>query len=88
MLVKSAKGSYKKYECRGEKDKTLSEKGYLFKIRPYLSNMINDHKATINGQLNVMENRGNRKFNYVCMQILFLLKIQEKPVLFMYGVIT
>ena len=50
--------------------------------------MINDHKATINGQLNVMESQGNRKFNYVCMQILFLLKIQEKPVLFMYGVIT
>ena len=47
ILVKSAfKGSYKKYKSRGDKDKKLSEKEYLSKIRPYLIDMINDHKDT------------------------------------------
>ena len=47
ILVKSAfKGSYKKYESRGDNDKILSEKEYLSKIRSYLIDMINDHKDT------------------------------------------
>ena len=47
ILVKSAfKGSYKKYESRGDNDKKLSEKEYLSKIRLYLIDMINDHKDT------------------------------------------
>ena len=47
ILVKSAfKSNYKIYESRGDKDKKLSVKQYLFKIIPYLSDMIKDRKAT------------------------------------------
>ena len=33
------------YERKGVKDKNLSPREYLDIIRPYLSNMINDHKT-------------------------------------------
>ena len=33
------------YESKGYKDKILSIKGYLNIIRPYLSDIINDHKT-------------------------------------------
>ena len=33
-----------KYESKGDKNKNLLPKEYLDMIRPYLSNMINDHK--------------------------------------------
>ena len=33
-------------KSRGDNDKKLSEKEYLSKIRPYLIDMINDHKDT------------------------------------------
>ena len=47
ILVKSTfKDSYKKYESREGKNKKLSEKQYLSKIRPYLIDMINDHNDT------------------------------------------
>ena len=46
ILVKSSfKENYKYYESRGDKDKKLSVKQYLYKIMPYLSNLINDHKT-------------------------------------------
>ena len=45
ILVKSSfKNNYKYYESRGDKDKKLSVKQYLYKIMPYLSHLINDHK--------------------------------------------
>ena len=37
-------GNYIEYESKGDKDKNLSPKEYLNIIRPYLSDMINDHK--------------------------------------------
>ena len=37
--------NYTEYESNGDKDKSLSVKEYLNKIRPYLSNMINDLKT-------------------------------------------
>ena len=37
--------SYKYYESRGDKDKKLSIEQYLDVIKPYLSDLINDHKA-------------------------------------------
>ena len=37
--------NYIEYESNGDKDKSLSVKEYLNKIRPYLSNMINDLKT-------------------------------------------
>ena len=49
ILVKSSfKDNYKYYESRGDKDKKLSVKQYLYKIMPYLSDLINDNKAIEN----------------------------------------
>ena len=39
------KNNYIKYESKGDKDKILSVTEYLDMIRPYLSDMINDHKS-------------------------------------------
>ena len=45
VLAKSYfKNNYKYYESRGDKDKKLSAKQYLYMIMPYLSGLINDHK--------------------------------------------
>ena len=41
--------SYKEYESRGDKDKTLSIEQYLNKIIPYLKKLINNHKTIITG---------------------------------------
>ena len=38
-------GNYIEYESKGDEDKNLSIKKYLYKIIPYLRDMINDHKA-------------------------------------------
>ena len=49
ILVESSfKNNYKYYESRGDKDKKLSVKQYLYKIMPYLRDIINDHKAIRN----------------------------------------
>ena len=46
IKTKSAfKGYYTEYESRGNKDKNLSPEEYPDMIRPYLSNIINDHKT-------------------------------------------
>ena len=46
ILVKSSfKNNYKYYESRGDKNKQLSVNQYLYKIMPYLSDLINDHKT-------------------------------------------
>ena len=45
IIVKSAfKNNYVKYESNGDKDKILTPNEYLDMRRPYLVNMINDHK--------------------------------------------
>ena len=49
MLVKSSfKENYKYYESRCDKDKKLLVKLYLYKIMPYLSDLINENKAIEN----------------------------------------
>ena len=49
ILVESSfKNNYKYYESRGDKDKKLSVKQYLYKIMSYFSDLINDHKAIRN----------------------------------------
>ena len=49
ILVKgSFNENYKKYESRGDKDKTLSVEQYLNVIVPYLKELINNHKAIKN----------------------------------------
>ena len=45
ILVKSSfKNNYKYYRSRGDKNKKLSVKQYLYKIMPYLRDIINDYK--------------------------------------------
>ena len=41
---------YIQYESMGDKDKSLSFKEYIDVIRPYLSDIINNHKAQENGE--------------------------------------
>ena len=49
ILVKTSfKDDYNYYERRGDKEKKLSVKQWLYKIMPYLSDLINDHKAIRN----------------------------------------
>ena len=49
ILVKSSFGEgYKEYGSRGDKEKTLSIEQYLNKIKPYLKELINNHKAIKN----------------------------------------
>ena len=43
--------NYIEYESRGDKDKNLSPKEYLDMIRPYLRDMINNHKTLSKGSL-------------------------------------
>ena len=45
MVKSSFNESYKYYKSRGDKDKKLSIEQYLDVIKPYLSDLINDHKA-------------------------------------------
>ena len=46
IITNSAFNSnYIEYESKGDKDKILLIKEYLDMIRPYLSNIINDHKT-------------------------------------------
>ena len=41
-------GNYIEYESKGDKDKNLSLKEYLYMITPYLHDMINTHKTPMN----------------------------------------
>ena len=48
MSVEGAfNNNYIEYESRGNKDKRLTVKEYLYTIMPYLEKMINNHKASI-----------------------------------------
>ena len=40
-------GNYKEYENRGDKDENFSPQEYLNMIRPYLRDMINNHKVPL-----------------------------------------
>ena len=44
LVISSFKNNYKYYKSRGDKNKKLSVKQYLYKIMPYLRDIINDHK--------------------------------------------
>ena len=47
IITKGAfNGNYIQYESRGDKGKNLSIKKYLNTIKPYLSDIINDHKTS------------------------------------------
>ena len=44
IMTNGAFNNYIQYESKGNKDKILTNKEYLDMIKPYLSNIINDHK--------------------------------------------
>ena len=58
--------NYIEYESRGDKDKNLSPQEYLDMIRPYLRDMINNHKAPLDD-----DNNGGWKIQ-LTMQINFV----------------
>ena len=65
ILVKSSfKNNYKYNESRRDKDKKLSVKQYLYKIMPYLSDLINDHK-TIRNNSNEWKIQINMHVNFI-----------------------
>ena len=65
VLIRSSfEGNYKHYESRGDKDKKLSVKQYLYKIMPYLSDLINDHK-TIRNNSNKCKIQINMLVNFI-----------------------
>ena len=46
IIIRGAfNNNYIQYESKGDKGKNLSTKNYLNMIRPYLSDIINDHKT-------------------------------------------
>ena len=84
ILVESSfKNNYKYYESRGDKDKKLSVKQYLYKIMPYLSDLINDHK-TIRNNSNKWKIQINMNVNFVSsndteeIRIIFVWSDNEK----------
>ena len=65
ILIKSSFiNNYKYYESRGDKGKKLSIKRYHYKIMPYLSNLINDHKA-IRNESNEWKIQINMHVNFI-----------------------
>ena len=65
ILVKSSfNESYKYYESRGDKDKKLLIEQYFDVIKPYLSDLINDHKA-IETSSNEWKTKINMYINFV-----------------------
>ena len=65
ILVKSSfKENYKYHESKGDKDKNLSVKQHLYKIMPYLSDLINENKAIENNS-NAWKIQINTHVNFV-----------------------
>ena len=65
VLVKTSfKDGYKYYESRGDKDKKLSVKQYLYMIMPYLSDLITDHK-NIRNESNEWKIQLNMSANFI-----------------------
>ena len=65
ILIKSSfKNNYKYYESKGDKNKNLSIKQYLYKIMPYLSDLINKHK-TIKNKSSEWKIQINMDINFV-----------------------
>ena len=71
--------NYIEYESRGDKDKNLFPQGYLDMIRPYLKDMISNHKAPLEGSLDDDNNLHREWKIQVTMQInLLFLVTPEK----------
>ena len=75
------RNNYIKYTSRGDRYKNLSPKEYHDMIRPYLRDLINDHKPTAeltNRARNNDSERGEWKIQLLMQIIVFLLKILKK----------
>ena len=64
ILIKSSFKDNYKHESRGDQDKKLSVKQYLYKIMPYLRDIVNDHK-TIRNNSNEWKIQINMHVNFV-----------------------
>ena len=89
------KDKHIEYESRGDKDKYLSLKEYLYMIIPYLRDMINNHetpmKLRVHQRDEIIDCKtqfGDWKIQLIMASILFLLKILEKIVQSAQKVIT
>ena len=69
-IYRAFKGNYKKYKNRGNRNKSLSVKQYLYMIIPYLHDMINDNKATM--KLNNNKTQLGKWKIQLCMHINFV----------------
>ena len=77
ILVKnSLNGNYKYYESRGDKDKKLSIREYLYRIMPYLGDLINDHKT--------IENNSSEWKIQINMQIIFICSNDTREICVIY----
>ena len=47
MVLQEEKNNYIEYKSKGDRYDNLSPKEYLDVIRPYLRNLINNHKSTM-----------------------------------------
>ena len=75
VKTKSAfNNNYIEYESREDKDKNLSPKEYVDMIRPYLRDMINNHKTPLKGSLGkIFDNNLHGEWKIqVIMQINFV----------------
>ena len=82
IIIKGAfNNNYIQYESKGDTGKNLSIKKYLNMIRPYLSDIINDHKSQgkwrIHSGKKIIERKTQSewKFQPTMVIILFILKI-------------
>ena len=77
--------NYIEYESRGDKDKNLSPKEYLDMIRPYLRDMINNHKTLSKGSLGkIFDNNLHGEWKIqLTMQINFVSSLDPGEILTM-----
>ena len=62
LILNRVKGNYKLYESRGDKDRILSAERYLNMMKPYLGDLINDHKKAESGEWKI---RLNMHVNFI-----------------------
>ena len=67
MVLQNEKNNYIEYTIRGDRCENLSLENYLDIIRPYLTDLINDHKPTAELNNDRDTERGEWKFQLVML---------------------
>ena len=85
IITKSAfNNNYIQYESGGNKDKNLSVEEYLDRIKPYLSDIINNHKTQGTWRIHYPDNKTQSEWKIqLAMEINFIFskkKILMRPV--------